>query len=167
MSFLPIARSSATLEFYRDVTRYDITDGRTRVVAMDFGKLNKAFPMIIVTSVHLSRDLALFSPINNHLIYRNFSILYTRGTFINPFCLYRSKGHPIPRVPPVRLLAPRSLRLSDPPRDCGLCQIGLPRSGHRISRRILTRAGLLRLHIRAGDPVLPVHECVGRRHRNR
>ena len=38
MSFLPIARSSATLEFYRDVTKDEISDGRTKVVAMDLGK---------------------------------------------------------------------------------------------------------------------------------
>ena len=38
VSFLPVARSSATLEFYKTVIEDRIEDKRTHVVAMDLGK---------------------------------------------------------------------------------------------------------------------------------
>ncbi|TRY78598.1 hypothetical protein TCAL_06908 [Tigriopus californicus] len=37
MAFLPIARSSATLDYFHAISKETITDGRTKVVAMDFG----------------------------------------------------------------------------------------------------------------------------------
>lgn len=47
VSFLPLARSSATLDYFHTVTREPITDGVTEVVAMDLGKKEE-----LIRSVH-------------------------------------------------------------------------------------------------------------------
>eukprot|EP00095_Tigriopus_kingsejongensis_P008223 maker-scaffold604_size126151-snap-gene-0.35 protein:Tk08223 transcript:maker-scaffold604_size126151-snap-gene-0.35-mRNA-1 annotation:"conserved hypothetical protein" len=43
MAFLPIARSSSTLEYYGTISEQTISDGRTKVVAMDLGLKDTLF----------------------------------------------------------------------------------------------------------------------------
>ena len=40
MTFLPLARSSSTLDYFNQISKYSLSDGLTKVVAMDLGKLN-------------------------------------------------------------------------------------------------------------------------------
>ena len=49
MSFLPLARSSATLEYYTAVTKDPISDGRTKVVAMDLGLKETLFNQYLLS----------------------------------------------------------------------------------------------------------------------
>ena len=38
VSFLPLARSSAMLEYYNNIHQEQLCDSRTEIVAMDFGE---------------------------------------------------------------------------------------------------------------------------------
>ena len=41
ISFLPLARSSAMLEYYNNIDQEKLCDSRTEIVAMDFGECDK------------------------------------------------------------------------------------------------------------------------------
>ena len=58
VSFLPVARSSATLDYYHAfASGGKISDGRTTVVAMDFGKCNSTFMHSALVTLALSQYL--------------------------------------------------------------------------------------------------------------